>query len=225
MAYSDMTSNNNHERQNSSVFSFSEKQLLNFIVARLPDYVTPNMLTLLGFLGALIAFVAFLLCNWSSIFLPFAVLGIFLHWFGDSTDGSLARFRGIERPQFGYMIDHSFDLISNALMFIGLGLSPYFTFFSSLLAISMYYLFSAYTYLKVVAMAQHTLSYGGMGATELRILIIFWAFFALLCGPAVVNSQLLGYRALDVIVCSLWALSFLMLSFIILKQLSQIWRD
>jgi archaetidylinositol phosphate synthase len=225
MVYSGMTQNNDHERQNSSILARTEKRILVSLVRKFPDYVTPNMLTLLGFFGALVAFFAFLLCNWSAAFLPVAAFGIFLHWFGDSTDGTLARFRGIERPQYGYMIDHSFDLISNALMFIGLGLSPYFTFFSAVLAISMYYLFSAFTYLKVAAMAQHTLAYGGLGATEMRLLIICWAIIAWFFGPTIFNSELFGFRSLDFIVCVLWSLSFLFLCFFILAQLKDIWRD
>lgn len=220
-----MTYPNDHERLNSSLFFHLEKKILDFCLQRTPDYISPNMLTLAGFAGALIAFLAFILCNWSSLFLPVAALGIFLHWFGDSMDGSLARFRGIERPKSGYMIDHSFDLISNALMFLGLGLSPYFTFFSAILAISMYYLFSAFTYLKVLAMSQHTMSYAGMGATELRILIVIWAIIAWFFGPSLLQSQIFGYRSLDFIICILWSLCFLFLSCSILSQVRAIWND
>lgn len=220
-----MVAENEHERENKSALHLSEKDILEYIVRRIPSNITPNDLTIIGFAGAVIAFVAFLLCNISDVFLPIAGFGVFLNWFGDSTDGTLARHRGIERPKLGYMIDHSFDLISNALMFIGLGLSPYFTFFASLLAMSMYYLFSAYTYLKVVAMAQHTLSYGGMGATELRVLMVIWTIVAFEFGPSMFDADFYGYRMLDAVICGLWFLCLISLFYIILKQLKVIWHD
>ena len=220
-----MTAEKDHERLNSSALYLSEREVLEYIVRRIPLNIGPNDLTITGFIGAFVAFVAFILCNISDAFLPIAGLGIFLNWFGDSTDGTLARYRGIERPKYGYLIDHSFDLISNALMFVGLGLSPYFTFFSALLAISMYYLFSAYTYLRVLAMSQHTLSYGGMGATELRILLFVWAIIASLIGPGMIEAEILGHRALDTVVCALWIFFFIFLCYTILEQLKDVWQD
>jgi archaetidylinositol phosphate synthase len=220
-----MTSENNHERLNSSALYLSEKEILDFIVRRIPENIGPNDLSIIGLAGALIAFFGFILCNFSQSFLPVAGFGIFLNWFGDSTDGTLARYRGIERPKFGYLIDHSFDLVSNALMFIGLGLSPYFTFFSSLLAISMYYLFSAYTYLKVLAISKHTLSYGGMGATELRVLLVVWAIIAAIFGEDMINSQFLGYRTLDTVICFLWTFCLCFLCYNIFRQIRDVWKD
>lgn len=220
-----MSSQKNHERLNSSALNLSEKELLDFIVRRIPSYIGPNDLSVIGLIGALISFIGFLLCNLSQAFLPVAGFGIFLNWFGDSTDGTLARYRGIERPKFGYLIDHSFDLISNALMFIGLGLSPYFTFFSSLLAISMYYLFSAYTYLKVLTLSKHTLSYGGMGATELRLMMVVWAIIAALFGQDMINSQLLGHRTIDAVICTLWIVCLLFLCYTIFQELRDVWKD
>jgi archaetidylinositol phosphate synthase len=48
-----------------------------------------------------------------------------VHWLGDSLDGTLARVRGIERPRYGYYLDHLVDAVSTAAIGIGLGLSPY----------------------------------------------------------------------------------------------------
>ena len=48
-----------------------------------------------------------------------------LNWFGDSLDGSLARARQIERPRYGYYLDHLVDAVSTAAIAIGIGVSPY----------------------------------------------------------------------------------------------------
>ncbi|WP_205788972.1 hypothetical protein [Methylocystis rosea] len=49
--------------------------------------------------------------------------GLFPNWFGDSLDGTLARYRAIERPHYGYFIDHSSDFIAQTLIVVGLGVS------------------------------------------------------------------------------------------------------
>src|SRR4029078_1082386 len=48
-----------------------------------------------------------------------------VHWLGDSLDGTLARVRHIERPTYGYYLDHLVDAVSTAAIGIGLGLSPF----------------------------------------------------------------------------------------------------
>ena len=45
-----------------------------------------------------------------------------VQWIGDSLDGTLARVRGIERPTYGYYLDHLVDAIATAAIGIGLGL-------------------------------------------------------------------------------------------------------
>src|SRR3546814_4275575 len=52
--------------------------------------------------------------------------GLLVNWFGDSLDGSLARWRGIERPAYGYFVDHSVDGVAIVLIVGGIGASPYF---------------------------------------------------------------------------------------------------
>jgi phosphatidylglycerophosphate synthase len=42
-------------------------------------------------------------------------------------DGSLARFRKIERPSYGYFIDHSCDALTILFILGGMGASPYVT--------------------------------------------------------------------------------------------------
>ncbi|MBX9730885.1 MAG: CDP-alcohol phosphatidyltransferase family protein [Sphingomonas sp.] len=197
-----------HVRVNNSFLGTHERNILQSLAARTPSAVTPDQLTLLGLVGALLVLVGFAACNASPWFVSIAILGLFLNWLGDSLDGTLARYRKIERPDFGYFLDHSCDLISQTLIFVGLGLSPYFTLFSAQLALSMYLLMTSFTYLKVLVLKTHHLSYYGMGATELRFLVMAWALFALWYGPGLIDAQYMGVRVIDLTIFGCWSLVF-----------------
>jgi len=198
-----------HVRVNNSWLATHERDVLLWLAARTPSAVTPDHLTLLGLIGAVLVLVGFMACRVSPWFVSFAMLGLFLNWLGDSLDGTLARHRKIERPDFGYFLDHSCDLISQTFIFIGLGVSPYFTLFSALLALSMYLLMSSFTYLKVLILKTHHLSYYGMGATELRLLLAAWTLFALWCGPGMIDARFMDLRRIDTIIFILWSLVFM----------------
>ena len=102
----------NHVRVNDILLSKMEKAALNWLVMRLPAWVTPDMLTFFGFLSAILIGVSYALTNLDKNFLWLANLGFLLNWFGDSLDGTLARHRKIERPIYGFYIDHVVDIIS-----------------------------------------------------------------------------------------------------------------
>ncbi len=184
-------------RLNDSFLAKAERELLARLVRRLPERATPDHLTAVGLAGAFLAALGFVTCNWSNAGLALVIAGLFLNWFGDSLDGTLARHRRIERPHYGYFIDHSVDLIAQTLIIVGLGLSPFFTIHSALLVLSLYLLMSSYTYLRVVTESVHRLSYAGMGATEFRILVGAWALFAAAWGPGLVTFELCSFAALD----------------------------
>jgi archaetidylinositol phosphate synthase len=198
-----------HVRVNNSFLATHERNALRWLAARTPSAVTPDQLTLLGLAGAFLVLVGFAASGASSWFVSLAILGLFLNWLGDSLDGTLARYRNIERPDFGYFLDHSCDLISQTFIFVGLGFSPYFTLFSALLALSMYMLMSSFTYLKVLILKTHHLSYHGMGATELRLLLTAWALFALWYGPDMINARFMDLRRIDITIFVLWSLVFM----------------
>lgn len=198
-----------HVRVNNSFLATHERNALLWLAARTPSAVTPDHLTLLGLVGAALVMAGFAACRVSPWFVSVAILGLFLNWLGDSLDGTLARHRRIERPDFGYFLDHSCDLISQTFIFVGLGLSPYFTLFSALLALSMYLLMTSFTYLKVLVLKTHHLSYYGMGATELRLLLTAWTFFALWYGPGMIDARFMGLRGIDLTIFTLWSLVFM----------------
>jgi phosphatidylglycerophosphate synthase len=160
------------ERIQQNLLARSERRLLNWICARLPGWVTPDRLTGIGMVGAFMVFGGYLASNWGDDWLWLAIGGYAVQWFGDSTDGSLARFRKIERPRYGYFLDHSCDGLATTLVVVGIGLSPYVTLEWALVALAGYLLLSIHAFLSVRVLGELKLSYLNAGPTELRFLLI-----------------------------------------------------
>jgi phosphatidylglycerophosphate synthase len=95
-----------------------------------------------------------------------------VQWFGDSLDGTLARVRGIERPTYGYYVDHLIDAISTAAIGIGLGLSPYMLLSIGTLIVVGYLVLSINVYLESYAFGRFNIGYGYVGPTEMRLILI-----------------------------------------------------
>src|SRR3546814_5263501 len=83
-----------------NVLARAERRVLNWLCARLPAWVTPDQLTILGFLGAVLVAAGYMLSWIDDEWLGLSLAGYLVNWFGDSLDGSLARWRGIERPAY-----------------------------------------------------------------------------------------------------------------------------
>lgn len=164
-------------RHNRSFLALAEKALIAWLLERIPLSVTSLHLTAVGLVGSFLASVALVACNLSSAWVVLVVVGVALNWFGDSLDGSLARYRKEERPRFGFLVDHTCDLFAQIMIIVAFGLSPFLSLVSALTILLCYLLFSAYTYIRAAAHHIHQMSYVGVGATEFRILMIAWAVF------------------------------------------------
>ncbi|WP_150295240.1 CDP-alcohol phosphatidyltransferase family protein [Sphingobium estronivorans] len=149
-----------------------ERRLLNWLCARMPAWVTPDRLTALGMIGAFMIFLGYVGSNLSSSWLLLAIAGYVVQWFGDSMDGSIARFRRIERPSYGYFIDHSCDGLATLLILAGIGLSPFVTMDVAMAALAGYLLLSIHAYLSARVLGEFKLSYLAAGPTELRLMLI-----------------------------------------------------
>lgn len=160
------------QRIQGNLLARGERRLLTWLCARLPAWVKPDHLTTLGLVGAAMVMAGYAASGSDRQWLWFAIAGFFVHWFGDSLDGSLARFRQIERPRFGYFIDHSADGIGNLMIVGGLGLSPFVRLDVALLALAGYYLLSIHAFLAVRVLGELRLSYAAAGPTELRLALI-----------------------------------------------------
>ena len=155
-----------------TVFTHRERQLLNWLCVRMPARVMPDHLTLIGVAGAIMVFAGFVLSSESRWWLSLAILGLVVHWFGDSLDGSLARYRRIERPLYGYFLDHTVDAICNLLLMLGLGFTPWVRMDVALFALIGYYLLCMYVFINNQVSGVFQLSFIWLGPTELRFALI-----------------------------------------------------
>lgn len=159
-----------------------ERRALNHLCAVMPAWVTPDLLTFTGIVGALLVFGGYLGSNFDAGWLWLSIGGYFVHWFGDSLDGSLARFRKIERPRYGYFLDHSCDGFATMLVVIGIGVTPYVQLEVALIALAGYLLMSIHAFLSVRVLGELRLSYFNAGPTELRLILIGLTLAMLIAG-------------------------------------------
>ena len=149
-----------------------ERPALAWLAAAMPGWVTPDMLTGLGFLGALIAAAGYALGGREPGMLWVASAGIAINWFGDSLDGNVARTRGIERPAYGFFIDNTTDILEYAVFALGMGLSGYIRWELVLANLAAFYMMMLLGLIKSQAMSVFQISFGGMGLTEVRVAFV-----------------------------------------------------
>jgi phosphatidylglycerophosphate synthase len=159
------------KRVNGSLIEELERPLLASLARRMPDFVTPDALTALGVAGAAVVFVAYALVPWKPSFLWLASFGLVLNWFGDSLDGTIARERRIERPRYGFFVDHTSDFVSQLLIGFGLAISTVVRFDVACVALIAYLLLAAFSFVRGTATGTLPISFAGIGPTEVRILI------------------------------------------------------
>src|SRR5690606_13361386 len=126
----------------------------------------------LGVVAALAVAVANQLSNDGSAWLWVASALLVVQWVGDSIDGTLARVRGIERPTYGYYLDHLVDAIATAAIGIGRGLSPFMLRSVGTLIVVAYLILSINVYLESFAFNRFSIGYGKIGPTEIRLILI-----------------------------------------------------
>ena len=149
-----------------------EKRALRWMASRLPRRILPDDLTALGVFAALGTCAAYQLSNDDRRWLWVASALLVVHWVGDSLDGTLARVREIQRPRYGYYLDHLVDAISTALIGIGLGLSPFMLLATGTLIVVAYLMLSINVYLESQALGRFSIGYGLIGPTEVRLILI-----------------------------------------------------
>ncbi|MGO9004758.1 MAG: CDP-alcohol phosphatidyltransferase family protein [Beijerinckiaceae bacterium] len=168
-------------RIQTSVTAAPERMVLDWLCMRMPSAITPDRLTGIGVAGAVIVFVGYLASRIDPAFFWLATLGLVVHWFGDSLDGSLARYRQIEKPRYGYFLDHSVDTVAIFSIMIGLGLSAYVRLDMALFALLGYFMLCIYVFLSNHVTGQFQLTFLSLGPTEARIGLIglnSWMYFA-----------------------------------------------
>jgi len=161
-----------HTREHQMLLGPLERPALQWLAPRMPAWVTPDVLTTIGVVGSVIIFLGYWLSGSSVWWLMAVNLGFVINWFGDSLDGTLARFRKIERPKFGFYIDHTVDAVSEFLTIIGIGMSPFMRLDIAAFALIGYLLMSVHVYVRTATDGVFKISYGTVGPTELRAIIM-----------------------------------------------------
>jgi phosphatidylglycerophosphate synthase len=139
----------------------------------MPRWINSDHLTLLGFLGMILAGVCYYLAKFNSLALIGAVVCLGINWFGDSLDGTLARVRDQQRPRYGFYVDHIIDSFGAIFLIGGLGLSGYMTGTIAIILVVAYFLLSIELYLATYCVGVFRLSFSIWGPTELRIVLAF----------------------------------------------------
>jgi archaetidylinositol phosphate synthase len=199
-----------HKRVNDILLGPLERPALQWLAARMPAWVTPNICTAIGVLGALLTMISYGLSNYNPNYLWLASLGFVVNWFGDSLDGTLARYRRIERPRYGFYIDHIVDVICQVMIFLGLGFTPYVSFNVACLALISYLLLSILVYVRTYVAGEFKISYGGLGPTESRAIAVLLNTSMYFFGP---QNIVLGQGTFNIYNIFVAALALLLLGF------------
>lgn len=203
-----------------NILARGERRLLNWICPRLPAWVTPDQLTTLGFLGAVMVASGYMLSWIDDEWLGLCLVGYIVNWFGDSLDGSLARWRRTERPAYGYFLDHSVDAIGTLLMIGAIGASPYMRLDVALMAVIGYFLLSIHTFLAAKVVGEFRLSYMAGGPTELRLMLMTMTVLMSIVGAGDISgTNFSPFDLFALVVASILVTLFIVQSFATARML------
>lgn len=148
-----------------------EKKILISLAKRMPAWIGPDHLTALG----VISMAGAGLCYRLVAITPLAFLGVnvflFLNWFGDSLDGTLARVREKQRPRYGFYVDHLVDAFGAIFLLGGLAWSGLVAPLAALALLIAYLLLQIHIALKAHTTGVFQIAFDGIGGTEARILV------------------------------------------------------
>jgi archaetidylinositol phosphate synthase len=149
----------------------AEKRALLWLAPRTPGWVTSDHLTLLGLLAMAACGALYALAGRHPWLLLLVDAGLALNWLGDSLDGTLARHRHVERPRFGFYVDHLVDAFGALFVLGGLASSGFMSPLVAAAFLAAYYLLAIETYLATYTLGRFRISWGPLGGTELRIVL------------------------------------------------------
>ena len=158
------------ETVNTAITAKAEEKAKEWICPRIPEWMTSDVLTVIGVFGALISSIGFVLGFMNRNYLLLVPAGLIINWFGDSFDGSIARYRKKTRPNYGYYIDKIVDSVVVLMFALGMGLSGFIKIEIALLFACIYLALMLHVDLVVHVQNQCKNSFGWFGPTEVRII-------------------------------------------------------
>jgi archaetidylinositol phosphate synthase len=212
-------------RVNQSVLGALERPALAWLAQRIPTRVTPDNLTLLGFLGAIVTGAGFVFSRWSIQWLWLSSAGLIANWLGDSLDGNLARYRRIERPRYGFFVDHTSDMFSQTIIFISIGISPCAHFSVACLGLIAFLMAFIYTMIGTHVRQRMRITYFGFGPTEIRLLLLIGNLLVLAFGVRGIREIFPGLPSSvdasihDVVIAVLACVGVGLLAFLALREI------
>lgn len=171
-------------RNRTNILRNFEQNTIAFFVSKIPNWISSDMLTGIGFLGNIIVFLSFIFAAYfSPNFLMLGVIGFIISWFGDSLDGRLAYYRNKPRKWYGFALDVTTDWIG--IVLICLGFIIYVKGVWEIIGFAFVVLYGwemITTLIKYKVTNHYTIDSGLFGPTEVRIIIssilVLEAFFS-----------------------------------------------
>lgn len=176
----------------------AEKKVLGWLAERMPAPINSDHLTVLGAAGMFLAGASYALARFNRYGLLLACFFLAVNWFGDSLDGTLARYRKRQRPRYGFYVDHVIDCFGVTALLAGMGASGHMNPLIAVWMLVAYLLLSAEIFLATYALARFEMSYFYFGPTELRILLCvgnLYVFFDPLVHPFGLSLSLWDFGA------------------------------
>src|SRR6267142_6191379 len=169
-----MSTNNfkDAKREQTSVLAPLERAALRGLARRMPGWVNSDHLSLLGLVSMFMAGVGYALSRQNPLMLHLVNLFIFLNWFGDSLDGTLARYRDRQRPRYGFYVDHIIDTFGAFFLLFGMALSGYISEHVAAAVLISYFMLATNSYLAAYSIGIFKISQWKLGPTELRLLLM-----------------------------------------------------
>ncbi len=215
-----------HKRVNDILLGPLERPALQWLAAKAPAWATPDTMTLIGIIRSVMIFASYCLTNLENgrWFLWLASLGFIINWYGDSLDGTLARYRKIERPKYGFFVAHIVDAFSELLILLGLGLTPYIKFEVACLALIGYLLLSVLVYIRTYVDGVFQISYGKIGPTEVRVLLIIINTLLFFFGNPVIELPFGAAGIFDLVVGAVAVILFLIFTGQALQKTRELYK-
>ncbi|MGE3276567.1 MAG: CDP-alcohol phosphatidyltransferase family protein [Vicinamibacterales bacterium] len=160
-----------------------ERRALAWLVVRIPSRIGPDHLTGLAFLAMLAGGGAYAIAGTRPWALWAVNVALAVNWFGDSLDGSLARHRRIERPRYGFYVDHVVDAAGIAVLVLGMAMGGFLSPLGAAAFLAAYFLVSIEAYLAAYCAGRFRLAVLGWGPTELRLALVVANTAAFLMHP------------------------------------------
>jgi phosphatidylglycerophosphate synthase len=199
------------QREQTSILAPLERAALYGFARRMPAWVNSDHLSILGFSGMIGAGACYAVSRRNPLMLHLVNVFIFLNWFGDSLDGTLARYRDRQRPRYGFYVDHIIDTYGILFLLFGMALSGYMSQSVAAAVLISYFMLAINSYLAAYSIGIFKISQWKLGPTELRLLLMTGNVF-LFYRPRVYHHRYLLFDVGGVIAAFGMALMLVVLS-------------